>query len=109
MTPDRQSAKARLHSRMLQGLCKAGVLTTAIMVTRLLRKAKTQNGPFTAAKTTWLMKAAVSLTGITSSVTRPQMLLFQSEIILISCTVCPTDGLEHFFPQAGKMKRGIVN
>ena len=84
--PVRQSAKARLHSSMLQGLCKAVVLTTPTMATRLLKKAKTQNGTFTAAKTTSLMKAAVSLTGITSSVTRPQMLLFQSEIILICWT-----------------------
>ena len=83
MTPDRQSAEARLHSRMLQGLCKAGVLTTATMATRLLRKEKkTQNGTFTAARTTSLMKAAVSLTGMTSCAGRPQMLMFATEVIL---------------------------
>ena len=86
MAPVRQSTKARLHSNMLKGLCKAAVLTTTTIATRLLKTAKTQNGTFTAAKTTSLMKAAVSLTGITSSVTRPQMLLFQSEIILICWT-----------------------
>ncbi len=46
----------------------------------LARKAKTQNGAFTAATMASFMKAAVSLTGITSSVTKPQMLLFQSEL-----------------------------
>ena len=81
MKPDRQSVKARLHSRMLLGLCKTGVLTIAIMATRLLRKAKTQSGTFTAARTALFMKATVSLTGKTSCASRPQMLLFVSEVI----------------------------
>ena len=83
MTADRQSAKARLHSKMLLGLCKAGVLTTATMTTRLLRKAKTQSGTFTAARTTSFMKAAVSLAGITSCASRPQILVLVTEFILI--------------------------
>ena len=91
MEPVRQSEKARLHSRMLQGLCKAVVLTTATIATRLLKTAKIQNGTFTAARTTSLTKAAVSLAGITSSVRRPQMLLVQSEIIYISWSVCITE------------------
>ena len=33
MTPGRQSAKARLHSRMPQGLCKAVALTTVTIGT----------------------------------------------------------------------------
>ena len=101
MKPDRQSAKARLHSRMLLGLCKTGVLTTAIMATRLLREAIAQNGTFTAAKTTCLMsKEAVSLTGITSSATRPQMPLFQSEIILLNCTGCT-----NVFAKSGEIEK----
>ena len=83
MAPDTQSAKARLHGRILLGFCKTGVLTTATMATRLPRKAKTQSGTFTATRTASLMKAAVSLTGITSCAGRPQMLLFVSEVILI--------------------------
>ena len=35
----RQSAKARLLSRMLHGFCKEGVLITVTMMTRLLRNA----------------------------------------------------------------------
>ena len=83
MPPDTQSATARLHSRMLLGLCKTSALATATMATRLLRKAKPQSGTFTAARTASLMKAAVSLTGITSSASIPEMLLFVSEVILI--------------------------
>ena len=83
MAPERQSAKARLHSKMLQGLCKEGVLTTVAMATRLLRRAKTQTGTLKATTTASFMKAAVSLTGITSSLSKPQMLLFQSEAILV--------------------------
>ena len=82
MAPERQSAKARLHSRMLHGLCKEGVLTTATMATKLLRKAKTQSGTLTAATRASFMKAAVSLTGITSSLSKAQLPLFQSEAIL---------------------------
>ena len=104
MTPDRQSEKARLHSSMLEGLCKAVVLTTATIATRLLKTAKTQNGTFTAARTTSLMKAAVSLTGITSSVTRPQMLLFQSEIILMSCLSAPQSDWNAFSFSLVKLK-----
>ena len=81
--PERQSVKARLHNRMLLGLCKEGVLTTATMATRLLRKAKAQIGILTAATATSFIKAAVSLAGITSSSSKPQMPLFQSEAILI--------------------------
>ena len=81
MKPDRQSAKARLHSRMLLGLCRAGVLATATMATRLLRKAKTQSGTFTAARATSLTKALLSLIGITSCASRPQMLLFETAVI----------------------------
>ena len=83
MAPDTQSVKVRLHSKMLLGLCKAGVLAIATIATRLLRKAKTQSGKFTAARTASLMKAAVSLIGITPSASRPQMLLCVSEVILI--------------------------
>ena len=83
MAPDRQSVKARLHSRVLLGLRKAGVLTIATMASRLLRKAKTQSGTFTATRTASLMKAVVSLAGIASCADRPQMLLFVSEVILI--------------------------
>ena len=84
MAPVRQSAKARLHSRMLLGLCNEGVLVTATMATRLLRKEKTQSGTFTAARTTSFMKAVVSLTAIRSCVRKPQMLLFVTEVILIA-------------------------
>ena len=84
MAPVTQSAKARLHSRLLLGSCKTGVLTTATMATRLPRKAKTQSGTFTATRTASLMKAAVSMTGTTSCAGRLQVLLFVSEVILIN-------------------------
>lgn len=95
MTPDKQSAKARLHSRMLLGLCKEGVLVTAIMATRLQRKAKTQSGTFTAVRATSFMKTAVSLIGITSCASRPQMLLFITAVILIH--YCTRDTSQFFF------------
>ena len=47
ITPVRQSAKARLLSRMLQGFCKEAVLITVTMMTRLLRNANMARDPLT--------------------------------------------------------------
>ena len=40
---------ARLHSRVLHGLCSEGAFMIVTMMARLLRNAKMQNGMFTAA------------------------------------------------------------
>ena len=96
MTPVRQSAKAMLQSSMLLGLCKAGVLTTATIATRLLRKAKTQSGTFTATRTASFMKAAVSLTGTNSSAGKLQMPSFTSEAIFESHSLMSAPEMDCF-------------
>ena len=47
ITPVRQSAKARLLSRMLHNFCKEGVLITVTVMTRLLRNANMARDPLT--------------------------------------------------------------
>ena len=51
---------ARLHSRVLSGVCNEGALMIVIMMTRLLRKAKAHNGMLTAATKDSLIHAAGS-------------------------------------------------
>ena len=60
MIPVRQSAEARLHSRMLLGFCNDGFLATATIMARLLRNAKVAKNPLTTPRRTSLMYAAVS-------------------------------------------------
>ena len=59
--PVRQSAAARLHSRTLDRIRRAGVLITAMMMARFAAKAQTDNGLLTIAITTSLIKTEVSL------------------------------------------------
>ena len=47
ITPVRQSAKARLLSRMLHDFCKEGVLITVTVMTKLLRNANMARDPLT--------------------------------------------------------------
>ena len=51
---------AKLHSRMLHGLCSEGVLMIVTMMARLLRDAKIQKGMFTATTSASLIRAAES-------------------------------------------------
>ena len=75
VTPVRQSAKARLHSRILHGFCKEGVLIIVIMTARLPRKANMAEGPLTAARRMLFMKVAVSFLCIPIQLGSPQMII----------------------------------
>jgi len=79
-----QSVVARLHRKILQGLCREGVLITAIMTTRFPRNAKRQNGTLMALKMMTCTKEAVSLLGIGTQRGRPQMELFSPSAIAVS-------------------------
>ena len=82
MIPVRQSAKARLHSRMLLGLCNEGFLVIATITARLLRNAKVAKGPLTTARIASLMYAAVSFLAIPIQPGNPQIEPFSFVLIL---------------------------
>ena len=76
---------ARLHRRVLHGLCSEGVLITAIMTARFTRNAKTQKGTLMAPKITSLIVAkAVLLLGIFNQEGRPQIVLLSLSDIAFS-------------------------
>ena len=75
--PVRQSAEARLHSKMLHGFCKAGVLITAKMITKLLRNAKIQLGTFITAAITSFSCETVSFSGTRIHEGKPQKLVLK--------------------------------
>ena len=66
---------ARLHSRILHGLCREGVLITATMTARFPRKAKKQKGTLTAHRTASCTKEVVSLRGMGNRWGRPHLAL----------------------------------
>ena len=74
-TPVRQSAMARLHSKMLHGFCKEGVLMIVTMTARLLRNAKMAEDPLTAASRMLFMKAAVSFLCVSIQLGSPQKII----------------------------------
>ena len=78
----RQSAEARLHSRMLLGLCNEGFLATATIMARLLRNAKVAKDPLTTARRASLMYAAVSFLAIPIQLCNPQIEPFSVVVIL---------------------------
>ena len=69
----RQSAEARLHSRMVLGFCNDGFLATATIMARLLRNAKAAKDPLTTARSALLMYAAVSFLVIPVQSGNPQV------------------------------------
>ena len=74
-TPVRQSAMARLHSKMLHGFCKEGVLMIVTMTARLLKNAKMAEDPLTAASRMLFMKAAVSFLCVSIQLGSPQKII----------------------------------
>ena len=66
---------ARLHSKMLHGFCKEGVLMIVTMTARLLRNAKMAEDPLTAASRMLFMKAAVSFLCIPIQLGSPQKII----------------------------------
>ena len=66
---------ARLHSKMLHGFCKEGVLMIVTMTARLLKSAKMAEDPLTAASRMLFMKAAVSFLRVSIQLGSPQKII----------------------------------